>query len=90
METYNPALLTALTRLDEQLLGFTEDCAFFCEACGRIVSDHPDLAPEVIQGLERQAVLLRRQALAQWQALEAIRKTNPSKASVTTAKDQGQ
>lgn len=51
----------ALVELDDELVAFVEGCAFLCEAQARLLSDHPNLPEEAIQGAERQVQKLRRQ-----------------------------
>jgi hypothetical protein len=53
-------LRLALVELDDELVAFTEHCAFLCEAQIRLLSDHPNLPEEVILGAERNVQELRR------------------------------
>lgn len=71
-----PDFTRTLVQLDDQWLAFMEECAFFCEAVSRLLSDHHDLAESVRLGTERRAYALRKDVEAIGHTLERLRSTS--------------
>lgn len=66
-------LPTALALLADQWTVLREQYAFLLEVLLRLVADHPDLAPDVIQGAIQQAQETKRATSAFDQALGTLR-----------------
>jgi hypothetical protein len=66
-------LRLGLTQLEDEWLAFTEGCALLTESQSRLLSDHPNIAPEVIMGAERRTMELRLQGRQHNQKLCELR-----------------
>lgn len=62
-----------LSQLEDDWTRHNEHSAFVCEAAYRLLQDHPNLAPDVIQGVEQQVRQLRLEGAAFGQQLTELR-----------------
>ena len=67
------SLRRCLAQLEDNWMRYNEHSAFVCEAAYRLLQDHPNLAPDVIQGVEQQIRQLRLEGAAFGQQLTGLR-----------------
>lgn len=68
-----PQLISALTQLADQWTVLRERHAFLSQALLRLISDHPDLEPDVIQGAAQSIEDTRRKTRVFNQAFGTLR-----------------